>query len=49
MLEKLSELRLGPRRNDEDYRIAFAELEQKVNQIIRLLDEIVERLDIPDA
>jgi hypothetical protein len=39
-LDKLTELRLGPVRSERDVHIALSELEQKINEIIRVLKEV---------
>ena len=44
----INELRLGPTETDTDKRIALEELQRKINEIIRELNELVEYLTPPE-
>jgi len=44
----ISELRLGPTQNDTDKKIALEEIQRKINEIIRELNELSEFLSPPN-
>lgn len=44
MATPISELRLGPKRTERDLEIALEELQEKVNELIRKLNEIEKRI-----